>query len=89
MIDRSSFAHWCLDNVATTKARLAEEPTKPTRVYEKRSAIVEVDMICHCGAQYYTTENELRRGRGLSCSRKCARRRTVDGLPPGKRKEKR
>ena len=80
-----SFAQWCLDNVVTTKERLAEEPTKPTRVYEKRTAIIEVGMICHCGVHYYTTENELRRGWGLSCSRKCARRRTISGLAPGKR----
>ncbi len=80
-----SFAQWCLGNVATTKARLAQEQTKPRNVYSKRSSTLEVDMICHCGALYSTTENELRRGWGLSCSRKCATRRTKGDLKPGKR----
>ena len=80
-----TFAQWCLDNVVTTKARLAQEQAKPRNVYSKRSSKLEVDMICHCGALYSTTENELRRGWGLSCSLKCAARRTKGDLKPGKR----
>ena len=66
-------------NVVTKTGQTERKP------YNRKESPNAVDMICHCGALYSTTENELRRGWGLSCSRKCAARRTKGDLKPGKR----
>ncbi len=45
-----------------------------------------VTMICHCKAEYTAREADLKRGWGLSCSKRCSAIRREFGRPAGRRK---
>lgn len=80
-----TFAEWCVANVVTIKKQLQSELKQERATYKRKTSEVGVAMKCHCGALYTTSETELRRGWGLSCSRKCSARRARRGLPAGRR----
>lgn len=45
-----------------------------------------VEMICHCKQEYKAREADLKRGQGLSCSKRCAAIRREFGRPKAERK---
>lgn len=47
-----------------------------------------VTMICHCNQEYQAREADIKRGWGLSCSKRCAAIRREFGRPAAKRKHK-
>lgn len=46
----------------------------------------KVTMICHCGAEYEARTADIKRGWGLSCSKRCASIRRDFGRPAARRK---
>jgi hypothetical protein len=60
---------------------------KERKPYNRKESPNAVDMICHCGVEYKTSESELAKGLGYNCSHRCAARRQANkDIPRGKRK---
>lgn len=47
----------------------------------------KVKMICHCGEEYEARKADIKRGWGLSCSKRCAAIRRDFGRPAAKPKK--
>ena len=54
----------------------------------KKQRGLMVNMVCHCGATYMARDADIKRGWGLSCSKKCAANRRVFSLPPAQKSTK-
>ena len=68
-------------NVVTKTGQTERKP------YNRKESPNAVDMICHCGVEYKTSESELAKGYGYNCSHRCAARRQANkDIPRGKRK---
>lgn len=68
-------------NVVTKTGQTERKP------YNRKESPNAVDMICHCGVEYKTSESELAKGLGYNCSHRCAARRQAnEDIPRGKRK---
>ena len=63
-----------------TAVYVTPEAVKPTRG-------AKTIMVCHCGTEYPARTADLKRGWGLSCSKRCASIRRDFGRPAAKPKE--
>lgn len=64
---------------APSVPKAPKTPPKPVRG-------TKVALICHCGQEYNARQADIKRGQGLSCSKRCAAIRREYGRPPATRK---
>lgn len=72
------------DAIKAKRAQTVVAPVKPV-VARKPANGSTVKMICHCKAEYTAREADLKRGWGLSCSKRCSAIRREFGRPAAKR----
>jgi hypothetical protein len=85
--DSDVFTDWVklFDYEISKREKTTQKPTIKTPVTEVRGKMVA--MICHCGEEYSARVADIKRGWGLSCSKRCAAIRREFGRPPAKQKK--
>jgi hypothetical protein len=72
------------ENEIDTRSEPPKVAVKAVKAAPVRGTTVR--MICHCNAEYDARQADLKRGWGLSCSKRCSAIRREFGRPAAKRK---
>jgi hypothetical protein len=87
--DADSWQDWAdaFENAIEARGESASAPpavyVSPAMVKPTRGA--KAKMKCHCGVEYEAREADIKRGWGLSCSKRCSSIRREFGRPKAKR----
>ncbi len=85
--DAEMFNEWVEVFESEIASRNESKTPMPAAKAAKPTRGEKVKMICHCGEEYEARTADIKRGWGLSCSKRCAAIRRDFGRPAAKQKK--